>query len=919
MHICFVSLDYPSQTGGGGVGSQVQTLAQSLARAGHRVTVIAFSETGLPQHTQDGGVNIYRVPKRNLHWYLSKVSGIGKHLALPVRELEYGWSAYDLVRRLHRSEQIDIIEGTETGAFWLAACFHKVPLVIRLHGEVYTFQKYTPGISLSPAILMSRMIQRFALRKSRLLISPSYAHAREISGELGAKRPPIEVIPNTIVLPEIDEDPKSIESVYLSRQYVLYIGRIERLKGITVLLEAASSVINIFPDIHFVLAGGKHPSLPTAELSEQVRQLDLAENVHFLGHVPHEQLPSWYQHAMIAVLPSYYETFGLAALEPMAFGVPVVTTAAGGLPEVVEHGISGILVPPGDAQALAEAIVDLVRYPDTRARLGQAARERARASFDIEQHIQRNIDTYYRSAGNDLQRLDTCEHVFFSPHCDDIVLSCGGLINSLVNRGSKTRSITVFAGQVSPIDYSAYARHLHAKWAFREEPHRQRLQEDRLALADLGVPNIEQWAFGEAPYRHDANGRPLYASYRELRGVLQPEDRSLYVSLLNQIIKRLGELKAPLVLYFPLSLGDHVDHQILFRIGIQLRALGYDVEFYEEWPYAELYSAAPYRNGWSYRQYDIAIESKGRAASRYVSQIPGLGGSTNVLVNRLARFADEVGHGRPQERYWLLSYQMAADMIELQAQSTPPFAPADRHSSIRDFGKFLRTLRWQELAEILPVGSGYCLDIGCGDGRQRSTIEQHGYTWAGLDRALKTNDALTSKADAQNLPYCSGQMAAVVAWQVMEYVGQPDKVIAEAERVLEPGGVFCGSVSFLEPVHGKTLYNISPLLLKMLLEQRGFTDIQIYPGLSSFALILWTFLRRWGKPSWGRYAMTLTALWLVPVMMVRFIFSWLSWQLGHGTGYGMRWVIDEAPLDFAGQVTFVARKPGRDTTCTSDS
>ena len=83
-----------------------------------------------------------------------------------------------------------------------------------------------------------------------------------------------------------------------------------------------------------------------------------------------------YRRASIVVVPSLYEGFGLPAIEAMACGTPVVASAAGALPEVMETGGGGILVPPGDPEALAKAIATLLEQPEARARLGAEARPR---------------------------------------------------------------------------------------------------------------------------------------------------------------------------------------------------------------------------------------------------------------------------------------------------------------------------------------------------------------------------------------------------------------------------------------------------------------------------------------------------------------------------------------------------------------
>jgi hypothetical protein len=120
MHICFNALDYPSPLGGGGVGNQVWLLAHALVDAGHKVSVVALAQKGLPPVSDDGGVRVYRVACGNIHWYASRLPLLGALFALPIRQLERSWATWRQVRAVHRAEPIDIVEGTETGMLFVA-------------------------------------------------------------------------------------------------------------------------------------------------------------------------------------------------------------------------------------------------------------------------------------------------------------------------------------------------------------------------------------------------------------------------------------------------------------------------------------------------------------------------------------------------------------------------------------------------------------------------------------------------------------------------------------------------------------------------------------------------------------------------------------------------------------------------------
>lgn len=183
-----------------------------------------------------------------------------------------------------------------------------------------------------------------------------------------------------------------------------------------------------------MLAGARHPSLPEKKLDELIRQLPDAHRIHRLGHVPWERLLSLYGKAALCVLPSYYETFGLSALEAMAFGLPVVALSAGALPEMVEDQVTGILVPPRDEAALAKAIARLLKDPELRHRLGESGR-RAAQRFLVRQHLRDNLELFSWAARSEPENPDGArEHIFFSPHLDDVALSCGGLVPVLVER-----------------------------------------------------------------------------------------------------------------------------------------------------------------------------------------------------------------------------------------------------------------------------------------------------------------------------------------------------------------------------------------------------------------------------------------------------------------------------------------------------
>ena len=172
----------------------------------------------------------------------------------------------------------------------------------------------------------------------------------------------------------------------------LLVGNVAALvphKGHRYLIESAATVVRRVPAARFVIVG--EGELETA-LKRQVEDLHLEHQVLLAGFRPDAlSLQTGFD---LFVMSSVTEGMGSALLDAMAMGQASVATRAGGIPEVIVDGCTGVLVPPCDADALASAIVQLLEEPDRRARLGAAAGERVRQCFSVERMVQRTIDAY---------------------------------------------------------------------------------------------------------------------------------------------------------------------------------------------------------------------------------------------------------------------------------------------------------------------------------------------------------------------------------------------------------------------------------------------------------------------------------------------------------------------------------------------
>ena len=158
---------------------------------------------------------------------------------------------------------------------------------------------------------------------------------------------------------------------------LLFVGRIEPLKGLELLIRAAAELDGVAPVRLLVVGGGGKGDPEVERMRALVNDLGIEGSVDFVGRVDHEELPAYYNAADVCVVPSFYESFGLAALESMACGTPVVATRVGGLSTIVEHGRTGYLKPWRCPEAFAGSLEMIISNKRLQQSMGKAARRRA--------------------------------------------------------------------------------------------------------------------------------------------------------------------------------------------------------------------------------------------------------------------------------------------------------------------------------------------------------------------------------------------------------------------------------------------------------------------------------------------------------------------------------------------------------------
>jgi alpha-maltose-1-phosphate synthase len=266
----------------------------------------------------------------------------------------------------------------------LAALLYGIPHVMTMH----SLEPLRPwkAEQLGGGYRLSSWCERVSAASAAAVVAVSDGMRADIMAaypEIPAER--IRVIRNGIDTTEYHADPGTDvlerHGVDTSRPYVIFVGRITRQKGVPVLLRAASALV---PEAQLVLCAGQ-PDTPelAAEVTELVGGLRASRSgvVWIPEMLPKHEVIQLLTHAAVFACPSVYEPLGIVNLEAMACGTAVVGSRTGGIPEVVADGETGLLVPPGEPQALAEALNALILDPDRAAAMGQAGRKRVVAEF----------------------------------------------------------------------------------------------------------------------------------------------------------------------------------------------------------------------------------------------------------------------------------------------------------------------------------------------------------------------------------------------------------------------------------------------------------------------------------------------------------------------------------------------------------
>ena len=403
MRVCLISREFPPDTGWGGIATFVHDLALGLKETGHQVEVIALAADNVDRTVDYEGVVVHRVAWTGLLEDKQRFLTVMPYSHNILKQISALWRKFSV---LHTEKPFAVVEAPEMFAEGLFVAASKVaPLVVRLYTPHFKFiDESLHNITAAFDHRFIAMLERLTMMSADLITSPSEDLADYVCRDLNYPRHQLPIVRDPVNTERFcPQGAKALEDD--GRLTVLFAGRLEARKGVHYLIESIAQVVRTFPDVRFVLVGRDTNTAPgkrsvRAELERSLARSGCSDKVIFIPGVPNAEMPDYFRSADICVLPSLYDNAPFTCIEALSTGKPVIGTTAGGMKEYIVHGESGLVVPPADANALAAALLDLLKDGEKRRRFGQFARNHVLANFDRQEIARQSVGLYKLAQAN---------------------------------------------------------------------------------------------------------------------------------------------------------------------------------------------------------------------------------------------------------------------------------------------------------------------------------------------------------------------------------------------------------------------------------------------------------------------------------------------------------------------------------------
>jgi glycosyltransferase involved in cell wall biosynthesis len=402
VRICLLS--YRGHPFGGGQGIYIHNLSKALVNLGHEVDLLS----GNPHPVVVDAVRVHKLESLDAYSWTGHLPPQPSRLIYPLNQYEvasvllggfpepltFSLRAHRKVWSLLRRRGFDVIHDNQClGYGMLLMKQFKIPMVCTIHHPVTVDRDL--DIRNAKGWMKFKLfrwysflpMQKFVARRMDRILAVAESSANDTSKSFKIPRDRFRVVYNGIdtdLFHTNGSTPKRPNSL-------IVVGGYSPIKGLTHLLKAMT-LLKKEVDLKLTIIGGPPDGKYSSGL---VKDYGLQDSVTFTGRISHDELVKHYGASQVAVVPSLYEGFGFPAGEAMACGLPVVSSSAGALPEVVgTDGEAGLLVPPADADSMARALRRLMIDEELRRRMGVAARRRVETLFTWEQAGRKTVAVY---------------------------------------------------------------------------------------------------------------------------------------------------------------------------------------------------------------------------------------------------------------------------------------------------------------------------------------------------------------------------------------------------------------------------------------------------------------------------------------------------------------------------------------------
>jgi glycogen(starch) synthase len=385
MRILMLSWEYPPRIIGG-ISRVVYDLAQKLGERNLEVHVLTYWEPGTKEFETDHEVYVHRVHAYDVEttnfvdWVLQLNYALIEHSIKLIGEIgnfdlihAHDWLvafAAKTVKHAYKSSLVTTIHATEHG---------------RNNGIRTETQTYIHNI------------EKWLVYESQEIIVNSEYMKNEIKEvfNIDAKT---YVIPNGVNIEKFDQVGR-VEAFRKrfaknEEKIVFFVGRMVNEKGVHILIEAIPKIIHHVPNTKFVIVG---KGVQLNHIKWKAWNMNVSHKIIFTGYINDEELVSLYRSSDVAVFPSLYEPFGIVCLEAMGARVPVVVSDTGGFSGIVEHGINGLKCYTGNANSLADNVIEVLKNEDLAQKLATNGWNTVKTKYSWDSITDQIIETYERA------------------------------------------------------------------------------------------------------------------------------------------------------------------------------------------------------------------------------------------------------------------------------------------------------------------------------------------------------------------------------------------------------------------------------------------------------------------------------------------------------------------------------------------